>query len=116
MARILGHVTYGTPQPSAKAGGESAPLPALGAPDGEKATPASPHEAVELRRAQWRERKQRQARRQKAGVFIIKLDVYPDAIDAAISRGDITEEEADSPPLLCAALEDLVNHWLLKGR
>jgi hypothetical protein len=66
--------------------------------------------------AQWRKRKRRQRERRQSGVYaIVRLRIYEDAIDAAIQRGEITEEEADDRSRLEAFVEDDLNHRLLKG-
>jgi hypothetical protein len=133
VARILGHIQYGTPQPPAKARGEAAPLPALPAHDGEKATPASPHESAEsvpalqnspepspeearlqARREKGRERMRLWRERKDRRVRVAQIEVYDDAIDALLAKGDIAEEDIDDRERFNTAIEDYLNHIALR--
>jgi hypothetical protein len=133
VARILGHIQYGAPQPPAKASGESAPLPALGDPDGEKAAPAPPREAVEsipilrhspepspedarlqARREKGRERMRLWRERKDRGVRVAQIEVYDDAVDALLAKGDITEGDLDDRERFNTAIEDFLNCTALR--
>jgi hypothetical protein len=78
-------------------------------------TTAGAIDAIERKRAQARERKRRQRQRQKLGVMVVPVCVFEDDLDAALQRGEVTEEELDDRKLLASFLEDDIGYRLRKG-
>jgi hypothetical protein len=81
----------------------------------ERDTPPAPLPDIERRRVQACERKRRQRERQKLGAIIVPVCVFEDDLDAALQRGEISEEEIDDRDLLSTFLEGDLSHRLRKG-
>jgi hypothetical protein len=128
VARVLGHIQYGTPKPPAQAGSESGPPAASsGTADSEKAIPAPPRAAVEsipalqpeaaklqARREKGRERTRLWRERKAQGVSVAQIKIYDDAIDALLAKGDIAEEDLGDRKRFNTAIEDYLNHVALR--
>ena len=55
------------------------------------------------------ERQRRRRYRQREGIRVIRMDVYPDIVALLISRGWLDMDEANDPEKLAYAIEDFVD-------